>query len=80
MDARVAIAAHQRAFSGKQQCVCQRVAKLRLVKAKVLEALGRGPEAEATRRAAATAKMVHGPSRAGQLHDRLDALHRRGAR
>jgi len=78
-DLDAAIEAHQWVFNAKKPCVCERVAKLRLAKAGVLERLGRAKEAEEARKLAATAKTSHGESRAGRLHERLESLYQKGS-
>ena len=74
-----AIVAHRRIFNAGQQCVCQRVAQLQLTRATVLDALGRSQEAKHARESAAAARTAHGPSRAGRLHDRLEAMNKEGS-
>ena len=78
-DLDAAIVAHQRIFNAGQQCVCQRVAQLQLTRATVLDALGRSQEAKHARESAAAARTAHGPSRAGRLHDRLEAMNKEGS-
>ncbi len=78
-DLDAAIVAHQRIFNAGQQCVCQRVAQLQLTRATVLDELGRPQEAKHARESAAAARTAHGPSRAGRLHDRLEAMNKEGS-
>lgn len=79
-DLDATIVAHQRVFNAGKQCVCQRVAKLQLTRAIVLEKLGKPKEAEEARKAAAAAKTRHGSSRAGRIHERLEAVLGEGAK
>lgn len=79
-DIDAAIEAHQWVFNAKKPCVCQRVAQLQLTKATILEELGQSQEAKEARHRAAAAKTSHGPTRYGLLHDRLEALNRKGAK
>ena len=78
VDLDAAIVAHQRIFNAGQMCVCQRVAQLQLARSTVLDELGRSGEAQEAREVAAAARTAHGPSRAGRLHERLEALNKEG--
>ncbi len=72
-DLDAAIVAHQWAFNSKKPCPCRQVGRLQRTKAAVLEQLGRGQEAKEMSLQAEAAKNSHGPSRAGRLHERLEA-------
>ena len=79
-DIDAAIEAHQAVFNYGNPCTCPCVAEMRLVRATILDQLGRKEEAQAERKAAAGASSAHRPTRYGAFHDQLNALHRKAER
>ena len=79
-DIDAAIEAHQIVVNYKNPCTCSCVAGMRLVRATILDQLGRKEEAQAERKAAAGASSAHRATRYGAFHDQLNALNMKAER
>ena len=75
-DIDAAIAAHQAVFNYAKPCTCQYVAEMRLVRATILDQLGRKEEAQAERKIAAGPASSHRTTPYGLFHAKLKALRR----
>jgi len=73
-DIDAAIDAHQAVFNHGNPCTCKCVAGMRLVRARILDQLGRAEEAQAQRKAAAGMTESHRETRYGMFHKQLNAL------
>jgi hypothetical protein len=75
-DIDAAVEAHQRAFDDAKLGPCEIVAEMRLIRAAILDQLGRKEEAAAERKAAAVPASAHHTTPYGLFHARLRALRR----
>jgi len=73
-DIDAAIAAHQKAFDDAKNGPCDIMAEMRLMRATILDQLGRKEEAQAERKLAAAPTTPHRTTRYGVFHDQLKAL------
>ena len=73
-DIDAAIDAHQKVFGYRTPCTCRNVADLWVVKAIILEKLGRPQDAKAAKQRAATATEPHSARRYWLFHDQIRAL------
>ena len=75
-DVDAAIAAHQKTFDDIKTGPCDVMAEMRLIRATILDQLGRKEEAAAERKAAAVPASAHHTTPYGLFHARLRALRR----
>jgi len=75
-DIDAAIEAHRQAFDGAKTGACDVITEMRLIRATILEQLGREEEAQTERKAAAVPASAHPPTPYGLFHTRLRALRR----
>ncbi|HUT95564.1 MAG TPA: hypothetical protein VMY37_39275, partial [Thermoguttaceae bacterium] len=73
-DIDAAIAAHQKAFDDAKNGPCDIMAEMRLMRATILDQLGRKEEAQAERKLAAAPTTPHRTTPYGVFHDQLKAL------
>ncbi len=73
-DIDAAILAHDRIYSGKEQCKCTRTAKLLHIKTMLLEKLGQNDEAQKAQQRAAASALTHTESQYETYHSQLDAI------
>ena len=73
-DIDAAIVEHQKAFDDAKNGPCDIMAEMRLIRATILDQLGRKDEAEAERKLAAAPTTPHRTTPYGVFHDQLKAL------
>jgi hypothetical protein len=73
-DIDAAILIHNRIYSRKIPCHCDRTAKLQRTKAMILEKLGQSDDAQQALKRASSSTITHPESRYGLYHDQLDTL------